>query len=141
MEIPNVSDLNNTEKIIILLTAISVIFGSGVYIGNHTAPVSNNQVSTTSTTYEELVQKNMSLVDGYVQNVKTSAGNVSIGQFRANCQESQQKINQMLLDVKTDTDPSHAEINKQYTAFLIQSYMTIDDYLNGKVSVTSTNIV
>lgn len=117
---------------ILLLLGIVVAAG-GLLSGS---VLSDSQDSPAETTYLDMVQANVSQVDNEIKAlVLEKNNNVGIGQFRADCQDSQQYISEKWLAAGRDSgmNAEDRELNAKYKDFLVESSRVINVYLAGDV--------
>jgi hypothetical protein len=122
-------ELNPVNVILALLIA------AGGFVGGYTVhDIQGPQVAQDTqfeNTFEGQIKANVTQVDNEIQALKLEKDNVSMGQFRADCQDSQQYITEKYLVAGRDSGISQEErrLNGEYKAFLIESSTVIDIYL------------
>jgi len=117
---------------ILLLLGIVVAAG-GLLSGN---VLSDSQDSPAEASFSEMIKANVSQVDKEIQAIVLEKNNnVGLGQFRADCQNSQQYISEKWLAAGRDSGMSadDRELNAGYKDFLVESSRVIDVYLTGNV--------
>jgi hypothetical protein len=143
MGIPNYSSLTDINKLKILAAVFFILFGSGVYIGNHTVketPALNDNdkiLQGQEISYQDLVKKDVKDTNADIQFIKEAKGNVSTGRFRINCQDVEGGINSKWVNAKNDINYEHKNINKLYIAYLVAASEVIQEYEKGNIPDTS----
>lgn len=79
--------------------------------------------------FEEQISDNVD----QVHNAVIGIHNESIGQFRADCQDTEQFIVKKYQESSNDTalSPKHKELNKKYQEYLYESWCFVDSQLKG----------
>jgi len=117
---------------------ILILFGIVVAAGGllSGSVLSDSQDSPAEASFSDMIQANVSQVDREIQAlVLEKNNNVGLGQFRADCQNSQQYISEKWMAAGRDSgmNAEDREINAKYKDFLVESSRVIDVYLTGDV--------
>lgn len=82
--------------------------------------------------FEKYIKDNVTQVDNEIQALKSDKNTSGLGQFRTNCQDTQQYITGKFQAASRDSGISKEErrLNGEYKAFLIEASNLIDQFLS-----------
>jgi hypothetical protein len=117
-------ELNPISIILALLVAAGGMVGGYVVHDTQVQDVQENS-------FEDLVKANVTQVDNEIQALKAERETIGLGQFRANCQNSQQFITEKWQAASRDSGMSAEDrkLNAEYKEFLLEASRIIDVYL------------
>lgn len=115
------------------LNPIYIIMAVIVAVGGMVGGLINNVIDQPDeeNLFEKYIKDNVTQVDNEIQALKSDKNTSGLGQFRTNCQDTQQFITEKYQAASRDSGISQEErrLNGEYKAFLTEASHVIDLHL------------